>query len=146
MEKKYKILLIDDNPGDARLTVEVIKECRLEEDINFDIISDSEFAMDFLLKKAPYENAIRPDIILLDLNLPKKNGIEVLKEVKAHPSLKTIPIIMMTTSNAEFDLKSAYENGANAYVVKPPDFDKLIKTMECIINFWFRTVHLPVKN
>lgn len=146
MEKKYKILLIDDNPGDARLTVEVIKECHLEEDINFDIISDSEFAMDFLLKNHPYENAVRPDIILLDLNLPKKNGIEVLKEVKAQPSLKTIPIIMMTTSNAEFDLKSAYENGANAYVVKPPDFDKLIKTMECIINFWFRTVHLPVKN
>jgi len=143
MEKSYRILLIDDNPGDARLTKEVIKECNLESTLNVDIISDSEDAINFLTNKPPFENAQRPDIILLDLNLPKKTGLEILKEAKANPSIKTIPIIMMTTSDAEYDLNNAYQNLVNAYIVKPPDFDTLITTMTNIVNFWFKTVLLP---
>lgn len=146
MDKVHRILLIDDNPGDARLTKEVLKECNLNSKVLMDIISDSEEAELFILGKYPFEEAPRPDLIILDLNLPKKNGHELLKIIKNNPSTKTIPVIIMTTSDADYDRQTAYDNLANAYVVKPPDFESLITTMRNIVNFWFDTVLLPKKN
>jgi DNA-binding response OmpR family regulator len=146
MDKVYRILLIDDNPGDARLTKEVLKECNLNSKVLIDIISDSEEAELFILRQSPFEESPWPDIIILDLNLPKKNGHELLKIIKSNASTKTTPVIIMTTSDADYDRKNAYDNLANAYVVKPPDFESLITTMRNIVNFWFDTVLLPNKD
>jgi chemotaxis family two-component system response regulator Rcp1 len=137
-----RILLIDDNPGDARLAQEVLKEANLERKMLIDIISDTEEAEDYILNKLPLAANTKPDIIILDLNLPKKNGIELLKIIKSNENSKAIPVIIMTTSDADFDLQNAYSNHANAYIVKPPDFQSLIKVMNNISNFWFDTVLL----
>ena len=141
--KTNRILLIDDNPGDARLAQEVLKESELRSKLVVDIISDSEDAELFILQKPPFLDTPKPDLIILDLNLPKKSGLEILKLIKSTDYTKKIPVIIMTTSDADFDLQNAYLNHANAYIVKPPDFDSLIRTMTCISNFWFETVLLP---
>lgn len=143
MERNHRILLIDDNPGDARLAKEVLRECNLDKKVVIDIISDSEEAELFILGKAPFDKANRPEIIILDLNLPKKNGHELLKIIKSSPLTKLTPVIVMTTSDADYDRQTAYENHANAYVVKPPDFETLMKVMNDIVNFWFNIVLLP---
>jgi two-component system, chemotaxis family, response regulator Rcp1 len=138
---KPRVLLVEDNPGDIRLTQEALKESTME--IMLDVVSDGEQALDFLMKRNKYADAIRPNVVLLDLNLPKKNGIEVLKEVKAHESLKKIPVIVLTTSDADHDIAKAYSFHANCYILKPVDFDDFSKVIRLIEMYWFNTVQLP---
>jgi len=140
-KEKPRVLLVEDNPGDIRLTQEALKESKM--DIHLDVVSDGEQAVDFLMKRGKYTDAIRPHIILLDLNLPKKNGIEVLKEVKTHDSLKKIPVIVLTTSDADHDISKAYSLHANCYILKPVDFDDFAKAIRLIEVYWFNSVQLP---
>jgi two-component system response regulator len=137
---KPRILLVEDNPGDIRLTQEAFKESAL--DIQMDVVTDGEMAIDFLFKKGRFSDAQKPDIILLDLNLPKKNGIEVLKEIKSENNLKKIPVIVLTTSDADHDISKAYGLHANCYILKPVDFDDFAKVIKLIEAFWFNTVQL----
>lgn len=139
-KEKPRILLVEDNPGDIRLTQEAFKESSL--DIQMDVVTDGEMALDFLFKKGRYAEAIKPDVVLLDLNLPKKNGIEVLKEVKADETLKRIPVIVLTTSDADHDISKAYGLHANCYILKPVDFDDFAKVIRLIESFWFNAVQL----
>lgn len=140
-KQKPRVLLVEDNPGDIRLTQEALKESSME--IMLDVVSDGEQALDFLMRRGKFTESIRPHVILLDLNLPKKNGIEVLKEVKAHESLKKIPIIVLTTSDADHDISKAYSFNANCYILKPVDFDDFAKVIKLIEVYWFNTVQLP---
>lgn len=140
---KPRILLVEDNPGDIRLTQEALKESNM--DIHLDVVLDGEQALDFLMKRGKYTEAVRPHIILLDLNLPKKNGIEILKEVKVHESLKKIPIIVLTTSDADHDISKAYSLNANCYILKPVDFDDFAKVIRLVETFWFNTVKLAAE-
>lgn len=142
MDKKIKLLLVEDNPGDVRLTQEALKESGANVDLN--VVVDGEEALDFLFKRKQFESAERPDILLLDLNLPKKNGLEVLEEIKAHESLKTIPVLILTTSDAEHDILKGYNLHANCFIIKPVDFDEFIHVIGCIEQFWFNIVKLPV--
>lgn len=137
---KPRILLVEDNPGDIRLTQEALKESQIE--ITLDVVSDGEQAVDFLMQRNKYVDSVRPNIILLDLNLPKKNGIEVLKEIKAHDLLKRIPVIVLTTSDAEHDISKAYDLHANCYILKPVDFDDFANVIKLIETYWFNTVQL----
>lgn len=138
---KPRILLVEDNPGDIRLTQEALKESNL--DIHLDVVSDGEQAVDFLTHKGKYADAVRPSIILLDLNLPKKNGIEVLREIKFNDALKKIPVIVLTTSDADHDISKAYGLHANCYILKPVDFDDFAKVIKLVEVYWFNTVKLP---
>lgn len=138
---KPRILLVEDNPGDIRLTQEALKESNL--DIHLDVVSDGEQAVDFLSGKGKYAEAVRPSIILLDLNLPKKNGIEVLREIKFNDALKKIPVIVLTTSDADHDISKAYGLHANCYILKPVDFDDFAKVIKLVEVYWFNTVKLP---
>ena len=140
-KQKPRVLLVEDNPGDIRLTQEALKESTVE--IALDVVTDGEQAIDFLLKRNKFVDAQRPHVILLDLNLPKKNGIEVLKEVKTHDSLKKIPVIVLTTSDADHDISKAYSFNANCYILKPVDFDDFAKVIRLIEVYWFNTVQLP---
>jgi len=139
-KEKPRILLVEDNPGDIRLTQEVFSKSSLA--INMDVVTDGEMALEFLFKKGKFADAVKPDIILLDLNLPKKNGLDVLKVVKADTHLKRIPIIVLTTSDAEHDISNAYSNHANCYILKPLDFDDFTQIIKLIESFWFNTVQL----
>jgi CheY-like chemotaxis protein len=136
--EKLEVLLVEDNPGDVRLIVETLKEGRKE--YNIKVVKDGEEALLYLEKKGQYAAAIRPDIILLDLKLPKVSGLDVLKEVKSSDDLKTIPIIVLTSSSAEDDMINAYKNHANCYVTKPIDLDKFVVTIQSIEDFWFTII------
>ena len=138
--EKPRILLVEDNPGDIRLTQEALKESQM--DIHLDVVTNGEQAVDFLCKRGNFAEAIRPHLILLDLNLPKKNGIEVLKEIKADESLKKIPVIVLTTSDADHDINKAYSLHANCYILKPVDFDDFAKVIRLVESFWFNTAKL----
>jgi two-component system response regulator len=142
-KEKPRVLLVEDNPGDIRLTQEALKESKME--ILLDVVTDGEQAIEFLFKKNKYANALRPHIILLDLNLPKRNGIEVLKEVKNNESLKKIPVIVLTTSDADHDILKAYSTHANCYILKPVDFDEFSKVIRLIETYWFNTVQLSME-
>lgn len=135
------ILLVEDNPGDARLAQEALKESKLKNTLI--IVGDGIEAMDYLNKKGKYENALKPDLILLDLNLPKKDGREVLKEIKQDERLKRIPVVILTISKAEEDILKSYNLHANCYVTKPLDLDQFMKVVKSIENFWFSIVKLP---
>lgn len=135
-----RILLVEDNRGDIRLTQEALKESQL--DIHLDVVMDGEQALDFLFKRNKYTDSLTPHIILLDLNLPKKTGLEVLKEVKAHETLKRIPVILLTTSDATHDISRAYNLHANCYILKPVDFEDFSKVIKLIETYWFNTVQL----
>ncbi|MCS6935379.1 MAG: response regulator [Chitinophagales bacterium] len=139
--EKPRILLVEDNPGDIRLTQEALRESNL--DIHLDVVSDGEQAVDFLNRRGKYAQAVLPNIILLDLNLPKKNGIEVLREIKSSDALKRIPVIVLTTSDADHDISKAYGLHANCYILKPVDFDDFAKVIKLVETFWFNTVKLP---
>lgn len=139
-KEKPRILLVEDNPGDIRLTQEALKEGQM--DIHLDVVTDGEQAIDFLSKRGKFSDAIRPHLILLDLNLPKKNGIEVLKEIKVDESLKKIPVIVLTTSDADHDINKAYSLHANCYILKPVDFDDFAKVIRLVESFWFNTAKL----
>lgn len=139
-KEKPRILLVEDNPGDIRLTQEALKESKIE--IHLDVVTDGEQAIDFLLKRNRFADSVRPHIILLDLNLPKKNGIEVLKEIKSNDLLKKIPVIVLTTSDADHDISKAYSLHANCYILKPVDFDDFARVIKLVETFWFNTVQL----
>ncbi len=138
-----EILLVEDNPGDVRLTIEALKEGKVSNKIN--IVMDGMDAMAFLRREGKYEDAPVPDLILLDLNLPKKNGREVLAEIKVDSKLKHIPVVVLTTSQAEKDIIMTYNMHANCYITKPVDFDQFIGVVKSIENFWFTVVKLPPK-
>jgi chemotaxis family two-component system response regulator Rcp1 len=135
------ILLIEDNPGDIRLTQEVLKEGRIHNQLS--VVTDGEKALQFLRKEGEYRNLPAPDIILLDLNLPKKDGREVLAEIKNDPALLRIPVIVLTTSNAEQDVLNTYSHHANCYITKPVDFNQFIGVIKTFEDFWLNIVKLP---
>lgn len=138
-----EILLVEDNPGDVRLTKEAIKEGKVIN--NLYVAGDGIEALDFLHKKGNFEKMPRPDLILLDLNLPRKNGREVLAEIKADENLRSIPVIILSTSEAENDIMKSYELNANCYVTKPVDLDDFINVVKSIEDFWLSVVKLPTK-
>ncbi len=138
-----EILLVEDNPGDVRLTIEALKEGKIANQIN--VAVDGMDAMAFLHREGKYANAPKPDLILLDLNLPKKNGREVLAEIKMDPHLKCIPVVVLTSSQAEKDIVMTYNLHANCYITKPVDFGQFIDVVKSIENFWFNVVKLPPK-
>lgn len=135
------ILLVEDNAGDVRLTREALNEGKVLN--NLHVVVDGVQAMAFLRREDPYGEATRPDVVLLDLNLPKKDGREVLGEIKADPNLMRIPVVVLTTSEAEKDVLQAYDLHANSYIIKPVDFDQFIKVMESVEDFWLTIVKLP---
>jgi CheY-like chemotaxis protein len=139
--KPIEILLVDDNPGDVDLTREMIADSKVRNVINS--VSDGEEAMAYLCRKPPHSAAIRPDLILLDLNLPKKDGRAVLREIKADPSLKNIPVVVLTTSEEENDILRSYQLHANCYITKPVDLNKFTASIRCIEDFWLTVVKLP---
>ena len=134
-------LLVEDNPGDVRLTQEALKSHKVKN--NLHVVADGEEAMAFLLKQGKHKDAPRPDIILLDLNLPKKDGREVLAEIKSNHGLKTIPVVIISSSEAEQDIIKSYDLNANCYVTKPVNFDQFIKVVQSINDFWLTIVKLP---
>ncbi len=138
------ILVVEDNMGDARLIKEVLNEHKIYNSLF--IVNDGVEAMNFLLKKGKYKDSTKPDLIILDLNLPKKDGREVLEEIKANDDLKRIPVVIMTISQAEADILKSYNLHANCYVTKPIDLDQFIKVIKSIEEFWFSIVKLPSKN
>ncbi|NQV01891.1 MAG: response regulator [Bacteroidia bacterium] len=135
------ILLVEDNPGDARLAKEALKDSKLRN--NLFIVDDGEEAMMFLRKESPFEDVPRPDLILLDLNLPKKDGREVLKEIKTDENLKRIPVVILTMSKSEEDIFKTYNLHANCFITKPIDLNQFIKVVQSIENFWLTIVKLP---
>ena len=136
-----EFLLIEDNPGDVRLTCEALMESKVKN--NLSIVGDGLEAMAFLHREGKYADAPRPDVILLDLNLPKKNGLEVLGEIKADASLKRIPVVIITSSEAEQDILKTYDLHVNCYVNKPVDLEQFIKVVQSIETFWLTIVKLP---
>lgn len=142
--EKYRpleILLVEDNPGDVRLTEEALKETNIRNMLN--VVRDGLEALDYLRCTGKYSNAVRPDIMLLDLNLPKKDGREVLEEIKKDEWLKEIPVVVLSTSNAENDIIRAYKYHANCYITKPINFDQFVNIIRSTIDFWFNIVRLP---
>ncbi len=135
-----EILLVEDNPGDVRLTKEALKDAKVRN--NLHVAMDGVEALAFLRKQGKYGAAVRPDLILLDLNLPRKNGREVLEEVKKDSALQHIPIVILTTSQAEQDVLESYRLRANAYVTKPVDLDQFLKVVSSIEEFWLEIVKL----
>jgi len=139
--KSVEILLVEDNPGDVRLTQEVLKDFKMHNHLH--VVKDGMEALEFLLREGKYIDAALPDLILLDLNLPKKDGREVLAQVKTDITLKHIPVVVLTTSRAEQDISKAYDLYANCYITKPVDLDKFIKVIKSIEDFWLTIVKLP---
>jgi CheY-like chemotaxis protein len=143
MHNAIEILLIEDNPADIRLTQEAFREARLHNTLH--VVQDGVSAMAFIRQTAPYHQAPRPDLILLDLNLPKKDGREVLGEIKADPHTRMIPVVVLTTSDDEADVLRSYDLHANAYLVKPIDVLRFIKMIQSLESFWLSVVKLPPK-
>ncbi|MEH1851290.1 MAG: response regulator [Nostoc sp.] len=136
-----EVLLVEDNPGDVQLTRIALEDSQIS--IHLNVVEDGVEAMAFLRKQEKYAKVIHPDIILLDLNLPRKDGREVLAEIKGDENLKRIPVVVLTTSQAEEDILKAYNLSANCYITKPVDFDQFVKIIQSIENFWFAIVKLP---
>ncbi len=142
-DKAIDILLVDDSPGDVRLTIEALKEGKVRNTLS--VARDGVEALDYLFKRGKFKDATRPDIILLDLNLPKKDGREVLAELKADPNLRRIPVIVLTTSRAEEDILKTYDLHVNCYITKPVDMNEFIDAVKAIDLFWFSIVKLPAR-
>jgi CheY-like chemotaxis protein len=136
-----EVLLVEDNPGDAQLTRIALEDSKIS--VHLNVVEDGVEAMAFLRKQDKYAKVPHPDIVLLDLNLPKKDGREVLAEIKGDENLKRIPVVVLTTSQAEEDILKAYNLAANCYITKPVDFDQFVKIIRSIENFWFAIVKLP---
>jgi two-component system, chemotaxis family, response regulator Rcp1 len=136
-----EVLLVEDSPGDVRLTREALKDAKVF--INLSVVSDGAEAMAFLGREGVHANTPRPDLILLDLNLPLKDGREVLEEIKKSPALMTIPVVVLTTSASEVDILRSYSLHANCYITKPVDLDGFLKVVKSIDNFWLSIVKLP---
>jgi chemotaxis family two-component system response regulator Rcp1 len=141
MPKMIEILLVEDNPGDVRLIQEALKENKVRNRLH--VAKDGVEALDFLRHKGAFADAPRPDLVLLDLNLPKKDGREVLSDIKGDPDLKRIPVVVLTTSDDEHDVLESYNLHANAYVTKPLDLDQFLKIVRQIEGFWLTVVRLP---
>lgn len=139
--KPLEILLIEDNPGDVRLTIEALKETKIKNNLN--VVEDGVEALDYLYKRGKFKEKVRPNLILLDLNLPRKDGREVLAEIKQENSLKRIPVVVLTTSNAFDDIMNSYSLQANCYITKPIRISKFLNVVKTISNFWFRIAKLP---
>jgi CheY-like chemotaxis protein len=137
------ILLVEDNPADVRLTVETLKEEKVYGNIH--VVVDGEEALAFLHRKGKFANAVRPDLVLLDLNLPKIDGRDVLKEIKCDENLKTIPVVVLTSSKAEEDVFKSYKFHANCYITKPVDLHQFAKVARSVNEFWLTLVKLPPK-
>ncbi|MEW6305104.1 MAG: response regulator [Verrucomicrobiota bacterium] len=139
--RPIEILLVEDNPGDVRLTIESLKESKVRNNLN--VVPDGVEALAFLRGQGAHKDAPRPDIILLDLNLPKKDGREVLGEIKRDPDLKRIPVVIITTSKAEEDILRTYDLHANCYITKPVNLDQFMQVVKAIEDFWLMIVKLP---
>ncbi|MCX7877803.1 MAG: response regulator [Ignavibacteria bacterium] len=140
--KNINVLLVEDNEGDIRLIKEAFNERRIKKE--FSIARDGEEALDFLYRREAFSGAGRPDIILLDINLPKKNGFEILEIIKNDPELKRIPVIIVSSSASEEHISRSYELMANSYITKPSDFDEYLEIVKTIEDFWFNKAQLPV--
>jgi chemotaxis family two-component system response regulator Rcp1 len=139
--RPVEILLVEDNPGDVRLTMEALRDGKVRNRLH--VVDDGEKAMAFLRRQGGYPTAPRPDVILLDLNLPRKDGREVLTEIKQDPDLKRIPVVVLTSSEAEQDILRAYNLHANCYITKPVDLEKFLAVVKSIEAFWLMIVKLP---
>jgi two-component system, chemotaxis family, response regulator Rcp1 len=137
----FEILLVEDSPGDVRLTREALKDAKMH--ITLHVASDGIEAMGFLNREGKFADESRPDLILLDLNLPRKDGRQVLEEIKENPALMTIPIVILTTSASEEDVLRSYRLHANCYITKPVDLDGFLKVVKSIDDFWLSIVKLP---
>jgi chemotaxis family two-component system response regulator Rcp1 len=140
-DRPIDILLIEDSPGDVRLTMEALKEGKIRNRLH--VAWDGDEALASLRREGQFQNAVRPDLILLDLNLPKKDGRELLHDIKADPDLKRIPVVVLTTSDAEADVLGSYDLHANCYIVKPVRLEKFIEVVRTIEEFWLSIVRLP---
>jgi chemotaxis family two-component system response regulator Rcp1 len=141
LAKPVEILLVEDNPGDADLARDALESSKIRNTLH--VVGDGEEAMAFLRQSGKFKDAPRPDIVLLDLNLPKKDGREVLAEIKADEELKRIPVVILTTSRAEEDILKSYNLHANCYITKPIDLTQFVKVVKSIEDFWFTIVKLP---
>ena len=139
--KEIEVLLVEDNPGDVRLAKEALREAKLRNRLH--VVGDGAQALAFLRREAPYTDAVRPDLILLDLNMPVMDGREVLERIKDDPELRRIPVVILTTSRAEQDVIRSYDLHANCYITKPIDIDAFIDVVKAIEDFWFSVVTLP---
>ena len=139
--RPIEILLVEDNPGDVRLTIESLRETKVRN--NLRVARDGVEALAMLRREGPHAEFVRPDLILLDLNLPRKDGREVLADIKADPQLRTIPVVVLTTSRAEQDVLRSYELQANCYITKPVDLEQFITVVRSIEDFWLTIVTLP---
>jgi chemotaxis family two-component system response regulator Rcp1 len=139
--KPVEILLVEDNPGDVRLTIEALKESSLPNHLS--VVGDGVDALAFLRRQGKFADSARPDMILLDLNLPKKSGLEVLADVKADQTLRRTPVVILTTSQAEQDIIKSYNLYANCYISKPVDLGQFMNVIKCIEEFWLTIVKLP---
>jgi two-component system, chemotaxis family, response regulator Rcp1 len=137
----FEVLLVEDNPGDVFLTQEAFREGRVP--LRLSVVSDGEQAMQYLRRQAPFEDAIRPDLVLMDLNLPKKDGRELLAEMKEDADLRQIPVIVLTTSESHQDIRKAYKLHANCYLTKPFESDTFVAKIRSIEDFWLKVVRLP---
>jgi two-component system, chemotaxis family, response regulator Rcp1 len=138
-----EILLVEDNPGDVRLTLECLKESKVHNRVT--VVSDGMAALEFIRGQEPYANSPRPDLILLDLNLPKLNGLEVLSVIKNDPGICQIPVVVLTSSKAEQDIFRTYSLHANCFITKPVDLDQFIHVVRAIEDFWLALVKLPAE-
>ena len=139
--RPIEILLVEDNPGDVRLTQEALGEAKVRN--NLAVARDGVEALEYLRRQGPFESAVRPDLILLDLNLPLKDGREVLAEIKADPELRRLPVVVLTTSTAEKDILESYNLHANCYISKPVDLEQFVGIVSSIEDFWLTIVKLP---
>ena len=142
--RAIEILLVEDNPGDARLTLEAFKEGKVIN--NLSVVSNGVDALAYLRRDGPYANAAVPDLVLLDLNLPKMDGREVLAAIKDDAELKSIPVVVLTTSASQDDVARAYGHHANCYITKPVDLDQFLRVVQSIESFWLSLVRLPSGN
>jgi CheY-like chemotaxis protein len=141
MSEDIQILLVEDNPGDVRLTVEALRGAKVANELH--VVGDGESAIDFLRQRGKYSDAPRPDIVLLDLNLPRLEGREVLADIKSDPDLAKIPIIVLTSSSSDTDIQQSYALHANCFVTKPVDFTEFIAAVRSLEGFWLKIVRLP---
>jgi CheY-like chemotaxis protein len=144
MAKEIRILFVEDNEGDIVLTLEAMREAKISNNIT--VVRDGEEALKYLLREGKYADAGSPDLVLLDINLPKVDGKEVLARIKSDPALMTIPVVILTTSDSEKDILDSYHNHANCYITKPVDFKKFMEVVHTIKDFWISIVQLPKKH